>query len=438
METSVIVPGGSTGNGIEASFGEIKFEQAGTFKFTVAETKEALPGITYDETVYTLVVVVKDTDGKLVVDSTSYEVNGEKISADAAAFNNPYAPDVTSVLPTVTKVLTGQEAPNEETFTFILKPETFVENGSYIAGAETAITAEDSWSQTITGGGVVKYDAIEYRKAGEYTYTLTEVDGDVNGWTYSKLIWTMTVKVTDLDGRLSCDTTYEAGESSSTTTAEFINNYEPAPVTWQAQVVKRLTQGSDVADRDSSFTFELSLASDLVNGSNLTSPVRAIASLPAGSRIAEPTTFAPITFTKAGTYGFLVKEIDEGAEGFTYDALAREITVVVTDNDGNLEVESTTITGGEWNTIDGIITVYMSNTYTTPTTLPNESGNVTTPALPDESGNVTTPAETPKTPDKNVPKTGDDFDMTRWILLLAIAAVVCVSLLIWERKKNRR
>ena len=51
----------------------------GTFTFEIKETKEDEEGITYDETVYTLVIVVTDTDGKLeIVDP---DMDADKVRA---------------------------------------------------------------------------------------------------------------------------------------------------------------------------------------------------------------------------------------------------------------------------------------------------------------------------------------------------------------------
>ena len=54
------------------------------------------------------------------------------------------------------------------------------------------------------------------------------------------------------------------------------------------------------------------------------------------------TAFAPITFTKAGTYRFDIREADGHEAGYTYDEHIWRVTVEVADEDGVLTIADVT------------------------------------------------------------------------------------------------
>ena len=86
----------------KADFGEIRFEQAGTYRFDITEINDKLPGYQYDGSVWTLTVVVKDTEHILGVESATYTRQDEATS-DVAAFENHYQPNEAAYAPRVTK-----------------------------------------------------------------------------------------------------------------------------------------------------------------------------------------------------------------------------------------------------------------------------------------------------------------------------------------------
>lgn len=58
-------------------------------------------------------------------------------------------------------------------------------------------------------------------------------------------------------------------------------------------------------------------------------------------------TFEPVIFTKAGTYVYTISEKDKGTLGYTYDASVYTWTVVVTENEGILSIQSEEIKKNE-------------------------------------------------------------------------------------------
>ncbi|MBQ6293223.1 MAG: Cna B-type domain-containing protein, partial [Lachnospiraceae bacterium] len=363
LAVEIKVPAGTTGAGVEAFFEAVTFDRAGTFVFTITELLEDEEGVTYDGTVWTLTVVVTDTDGILEISDTQYEAEDKAPSLELAFFENPYAPSPINAYAHVTKTLSGQTPSEDTTFEFVLTAATLVPGGSFMGDEE--IMVGDNWTKTIVGAGTVDFDTIKYVKAGTYTYTLTETDTHANGWTYSAVVWTFTVTVTDTDGFLACETLYTAGEETGTT-AEFINYYEPNPVEWNPEVQKVLSEDSDLTRADATFRFLLKFVeADVEGGCSLTADDSILVEtlLPAGEFESEPVAFDKITFTKAGLYTFEITEIDDEALGFTYDTTPKTLKVKVIDVSGDLTVNSVTVDGGEAD-IDGTkVVVIVENEY---------------------------------------------------------------------------
>lgn len=349
LEVSVKIPAGATGEGIEGLFEEIEFTRAGTYMFIVKETEGELPGITYDGAVYDLTVVIKDTGGVLAVESTLYEAKDKEPIAEYASFENPYYPAPITVKPTAEKQLSGQTPTKDETFSFTLVAKTLVEGGSFLKANGTEIKAEDYWTKSIVGAGTVTFDEIEYRKAGQYTYEVYEAKGTAKGWSYSPAVWTITVTVTDTDGYLEYKIVYGGGDGSDATKIIFVNDYQPIPVEYVPMVEKTVTGEPTVKDKTFSFTLKASESNP--EGASLTSADKSLnmsVTVPAG-KTGEGIygVFDAITFTKAGTYKFEIKETKEDETGFTYDDSVYTLTVAVIDNDGALEVKSTDYASGD-------------------------------------------------------------------------------------------
>ena len=161
----------------EVSFGEITYEEAGTYVYEISEVKGEDAHVTYDESKYTVTVTVTDNlEGKL-------EAKAEGI--EELIFNNIYAPDPTSVKIGALKKLTGRDLKAGE-FRFVLEDEEG--NKMY---AENA------------ADGKVLFDEIKYDEEGTYVYKLYEEKGKAAHVTYDSKVYTVTVVVEDLDGVLT-------------------------------------------------------------------------------------------------------------------------------------------------------------------------------------------------------------------------------------------
>ena len=231
-----------------ASFGAIQFSRAGEYAFEIRETipEEQDPAMTYDGAVWTLTVSVKDVNGQLQVDKVVYESDGTE-ATDAAAFTNVYTPAATEYQPQVEKRLTGAPAPADETFTFALS-EVSDPNGGAALPEEATVSIE--------GEGTAQFGAITFSKAGEYRFSIAEQPGGANGYTYDQALWTLTVNVEDVSGRLQVRSAeYVQDETGAEgAAAVFVNDYQVKPTSYAPKVVK--TVEGDVPE-DAVFTFQI-------------------------------------------------------------------------------------------------------------------------------------------------------------------------------------
>ena len=262
LTTSITVPVGAS-NATNV-FDKIEFTKAGKYVFEIKETvpDDKLPGITYDVTTWELEIVVEDKDGKLEV--TGHNYTGGNLSDDAKAiFNNPYVPEPTEYTPVVEKTTQGPVGVKEMTFEFTmkLKSEDSVTNtleDPQLPGS--SLNGDDEWKASITikagkETDKTEFDQIEFTKAGTYVFEIREtVVADSKTIIYDETVWTLTVTVTDGDGKLTAKAEYTAaGKTKSTEKATFENIYRTGDLE-----VKKSVKGEE-ADKDKMFTFTVYL-----------------------------------------------------------------------------------------------------------------------------------------------------------------------------------
>lgn len=313
-----------------AQFGAIHFTKPGTFVFEIRERDDQEPGYTYDSSVWTVTVVVADVDAQLTVQTVTYAKDGQTVDgATAAAFSNGYSTVPTTLAPVVRKHLTGEETPEDKTFTFRL---------TAMEGNPAGATLPESTEVTVTGEGSAAFDAITFTKAGRYLFQLHEVKGQEPGYTYDSSVWTLSVVVEDLDSRLTVTSqTYTRPDSDvSATEATFVNSYHVTEAAYTPSVLKGL-MGATPPER-ATFWFDLTAAEDNPAGATLSQTSASVSG-------AGKASFGPITFTKRGTYRFTISERQGSDDGYTYDGSVWTLTVQVQDDGGKLSIQSVAYTG---------------------------------------------------------------------------------------------
>ena len=164
---------GTATNAVDGTvaFAGIEYKEAGEHTYTISEKAGSEAGVTYDKSTHNVTVKVVDNGaGKLVATVTD----------NNPTFTNTYVASSTQVTFTAKKVLKGDKELVKGQFKFELK------EGDKVV--ETATNAAD---------GTVTFTAIEYKEAGEHTYTITEVKGDDKNIKYDENSYKVTVTVTD-------------------------------------------------------------------------------------------------------------------------------------------------------------------------------------------------------------------------------------------------
>ena len=158
-------------------FGDLTFDQTGTYNYTISERNDSLGGITYDGTIYTVQIDVTDAGGYLEAAVQYFEGNTK---TELPEFENEYTAAPTGVSLGASKILTGRDLKDGE-FAFVLKDAD---------GNTVDETVNDA-------NGSVKFDEITYDQVGTYRYTVSEVKGDDTTITYDETVYDVTVEVTD-------------------------------------------------------------------------------------------------------------------------------------------------------------------------------------------------------------------------------------------------
>ncbi|MCY7067383.1 LPXTG cell wall anchor domain-containing protein [Streptococcus oralis] len=183
------------------AFEAIKYAAAGEHTYTISEKAGSEAGVTYDKSTHNVTVNVTDNGaGQLVATVTD----------NNPTFTNTYVASSTQVTFTAKKVLNGKgKELAAGQFKFELK------EGDKVI--ETVTNAAD---------GTVTFKAIDFAKAGVYTYTITEVKGNDENIKYDENSYKVTVTVTD-NGAGQLVTTVEGNNPTITNTYTEPKKEEP-------------------------------------------------------------------------------------------------------------------------------------------------------------------------------------------------------------------
>lgn len=287
------------------AFGDLAFDAAGTYSYTVTEDTSNLPAgvsaVTAGPKSVTI-VVTDNGDGTLSAD----------VHKDALEFENSYEAGAAMVQLSFAKTLSGRPtALTDGEFQFQLKDE----QDNVVATASN------------DAAGTVTFPRMAFGKAGTYTYKVSELVGSAAGITYDADVRKVTIKVTD-DGE-----GYLVAETSVDGDTTFTNTYKAESVSYSVsqdvKVSKTLT-GRNL--RAGEFEFEL-----VENGK-----VVATASNDAEGKV----NFDALKYDEAGTHTYVVREAKGSLGGVTYDASEYVVTVSVTDDgSGRLSAKATSADG---------------------------------------------------------------------------------------------
>ena len=327
------------------TFDNITVDKAGTFKYTITETKGTDKTITYSDKTITATVVVVEKDNALVVEQISYSDGQTKTNTFTNKKEAPKTESVTATLQ-VKKLLKEGETNlplTDDQFEFVLKE-----------GNTTLETAKNKANGTVT------FQELSYTAEGTHTYTITENKGTDDSISYSTQTITATVEVKKANDKLVATVTYSGGDAEKGDT--FTNTktpptpvpptVKPTTAQFKAKKVLAINGSSDRTLKANEFTFLLkdqngTLVDTKTNGEN-------------GDIL-----FNPVSFNEAGTFTYTIVEQKPATpeSAITYDESVHTVTVTVTkDENGQLNADVQ---------YDGKKdTPTFTNTYTPPTPVP--------------------------------------------------------------------
>lgn len=308
----------NTGTGF--SFGRMDYDKPGTYVYTVTEQAGRDPTIGYSTQAYDVTVTVTDQGGML-----SASVDRQ---ATDVRFDNTYTPTPVDVTVKADKHLAGRDL-NDGEFAAELKDS----DGNLLQTKRFARVPRDAQSDKATdvreGEGTLEFDKLTFDRAGVYTYTVTEQDGNLGGVTYDRTVHTVTVTVTEdaKSHKLAASVAYSNGKASEKSIL-FQNTYQPGNVMVGLAARKNLTGRGLKADE---FEFELVDKTGKVIDTERNDKDGDIR-------------FKPLEYARdnknvddRGEHRYVIRERNTGEKNVTYDRTEHHVTVTVGDNlTGNL------------------------------------------------------------------------------------------------------
>ena len=285
----------------------LNYTKPGTHTYTLREDipETGLSGVSYDDTVYTVVTVeVRDNgQGQLVACIGGKAMENNATAVTSATVTNTYTAKETSAKILANKTLLGGKPLAPDAYTFELKNTT---NG------ETLTAGNDA-------AGNVEY-VLTYTEAGTYTYELSEQKGSDPGITYDETVHTVTVEVTDDGkGQLHASVKYTNDEIPA-----FVNHYKAEPGTAIIEAGKVL-EGKELTAN--AYTFVLVNQADETDSYTAKNDVN--------GKI-----FFAVSYEEAGVYTYTLSEQAGTENKVTYDNRTYTVTVTVIDDlEGQLQAE---------------------------------------------------------------------------------------------------
>ena len=399
------LPGGessytvSCGAGGQISFGQATFDSTYVGKKFLYKITEVLPegvsadmtkdGMTYDATEYYLELSfdsVEDQDGGQIMRVTPKYmkvVDGQRVevsSEEGVVFTNTYEPtpvvigDITDTAIKGSKTLNGR-AMKENEFSFELTAgNPAAVNGLADDSIKFGIDTESNFMtatapQADNGEKAdFAFGEITFTKPGIYTFNMKEVipDPKAGGMTYDEHTEVVTVTVTDNNGVLTANTTYDGDGAAFVNTYEAFHSYS---ADGGALVTKTLT-GRDMKAGEFNFAIEGTGDNAAAANKKLADTDKSFTNYEAKANVPlEMRKLQNVPFTEADagqTFTYLIKEVipedDNKAGGVTYDQSEFTLAIAVADDgDGTM---STTTTVTRTKAADGTNVNEIVGTYT--------------------------------------------------------------------------
>lgn len=214
---SVAATGKNAADGTVA-LSPVTYTAPGMHSYELREVAGTAVGVTYDKATYRVRTTVTDAgNGTLAVKHELADAEGNPTGDDSVTFTNGYEAAPVTLKLGAAKVLKGAELKAGQ-FSFELKSR----DGKVMSTAKNA------------ADGSVTFDALTFKQAGTYTFTVSEVDDGQAHVTYDKAVHKIVVTVSDeaadgtRTGYLSAKVSYEGDANLPPV---FTNSYAEEPGT---------------------------------------------------------------------------------------------------------------------------------------------------------------------------------------------------------------
>lgn len=214
---SVAATGKNAADGTVA-LNPVTYTAPGTHSYELREVAGTAGGVTYDKATRRVRTTVTDAgNGTLAVKHELADAEGNPTGDDSVTFTNGYEAAPVTLKLGAAKVLKGAELKAGQ-FSFELKSR----DGKVMSTAKNA------------ADGSVTFDALTFKQAGTYTFTVSEVDDGQAHVTYDKAVHKIVVTVSDeaadgtKTGYLSAKVSYEGDANLPPV---FTNSYAEEPGT---------------------------------------------------------------------------------------------------------------------------------------------------------------------------------------------------------------
>ena len=221
-----------------------------------------LPGMGYDKTVWTAKVTIKDVGGVLELSAKYYkDKSPDPIAGSMFSFSNTYEPESAVTAIAGTKVLTGRDMAEGETFGFKLSAADKATQEAIDAG--NIVTPQGAAEAVVKGAKAgdettFSFGEMTFNKPGTYSFAvqeneycgknLDEAGAATGGIVFDRHVRKVTVKVTDgHGGKLVAEVSYDNGP------AKFENKYEQN-AQFSGITVQKTLNGRDMAADEFSFS----------------------------------------------------------------------------------------------------------------------------------------------------------------------------------------
>ncbi|OLU40369.1 Spy0128 family protein [Ileibacterium valens] len=350
-----------------------EFILPGTYRYTVSENDNRIPGMTYDGSVYTVAVTVTDNNAGNLEKSILIQKDGNDVNE--IAFSNTYNPDKATALIQAKKELSGKELVNGM-FSFNLSftgmtpveentadksvmpapetpesPEPSV-NGTNPADPPTDATVDgnpdDSVNEGVTPDLPLEPEAPQTPAVDENQNAVGELQGTEEAEETAPLTPANQIdpaQVLNAEGNSDSD---ENGQIM------LLNNEEETPVVSEETPVRPEETPADnqentlPAENNETETTETDDPTQEADDANTESEDSSEVNIPASIDAVNEgsiVSFGSIEFSKPGDYHFVMKEINDGKPGITYDSNEYEVTVSVRHDQENGKLVVTNIAG---------------------------------------------------------------------------------------------